>query len=133
MSAAADWLSEPELIVDLFAGGGGASLGIEAALGRPIDIAINHSRDAIRMHERNHPFTRHYIEDVWKVDPRVACGSGCIRWSGGADRCSARDIDSPTNAKSPTPCDPYCYTQFVLQIHEYLLLIQKPCNLRNPT
>ena len=48
------------LIVDLFAGGGGASLGIEMALGRSVDIAINHSRAAVAMHERNHPRTRHY-------------------------------------------------------------------------
>jgi DNA (cytosine-5)-methyltransferase 1 len=63
------------LIVDSFAGGGGASLGIQQALGRPVDIAINHSADAIRMHELNHPETRHYREDIWKVDPREACGS----------------------------------------------------------
>lgn len=57
-----------ELIVDNFAGGGGASLGIERALGRPIDIAINHDPEAIAMHRRNHPHTRHLCEDVWSVD-----------------------------------------------------------------
>lgn len=57
-----------ELIVDNFAGGGGASEGIEAALGRPIDIAINHDPEAIEMHRRNHPRTRHLCEDVWSVD-----------------------------------------------------------------
>lgn len=62
------------LIVDLFAGGGGASLGIEMALGRSVDIAINHSRAAVAMHERNHPRTRHYCEDVFAVDPREAVG-----------------------------------------------------------
>ena len=61
-----------EIIVDSFAGGGGASLGIEQALGRPVDIAINHDADAIAMHEENHPSTRHYHEDVWKVDPLEA-------------------------------------------------------------
>lgn len=64
-----------EIIADSFAGGGGASTGIEAALGRPTDIAINHSPEAIAVHKANHPETKHYIEDVWKVDPRVACGS----------------------------------------------------------
>lgn len=59
-----------ELIVDNFAGGGGASTGIEQALGRPIDIAINHDPEAIAMHEANHPQTRHYCENVWEVDPR---------------------------------------------------------------
>lgn len=59
-----------ELIVDSFAGGGGASLGIHQALGRSPDIAINHDPGAIAMHTANHPETRHYIEDVWKVSPR---------------------------------------------------------------
>jgi DNA (cytosine-5)-methyltransferase 1 len=61
-----------ELIVDSFAGGGGASTGIEWALGRSPDIAINHSPEAIAMHRLNHPGTRHFCEDVWKVDPREA-------------------------------------------------------------
>lgn len=58
------------LIVDCFAGGGGASLGIEQALGRPVDIAINHNPDAIAMHAANHPHTEHHPADVWKVNPR---------------------------------------------------------------
>lgn len=58
-----------ELIVDNFAGGGGASTGIEMALGRPVDIAINHDLDAIAMHTINHPHTTHYCESVWDVDP----------------------------------------------------------------
>ena len=61
-----------ELIVDSFAGGGGASLGIEMALGRSPDIAINHDAEAIAMHAANHPATQHYCEDVWKVDPLEA-------------------------------------------------------------
>ena len=61
-----------EIVVDCFAGGGGASTGIEAALGRPIDIAINHDPQAIAMHVANHPETRHYCENVWDVDPREA-------------------------------------------------------------
>lgn len=63
-----------ELIVDSFAGGGGASTGIEWALGRSPDIAINHSPEAIAMHALNHPKTKHYCENVWKVDPREATG-----------------------------------------------------------
>lgn len=62
-----------ELIVDSFAGGGGASLGIKAGIGREPDIAINHDPEAIAMHAANHPGTKHYCEDVWKVDPREAC------------------------------------------------------------
>lgn len=60
------------LIVDSFCGGGGASTGIERALGRHVDIAINHSEDAILMHKTNHPHTKHYIENVWEVDPKEA-------------------------------------------------------------
>lgn len=62
-----------EIIVDNFAGGGGASTGIEMATGRSVDIAINHDPDAIAMHRANHPNTRHYCEDVWQVDPVEAC------------------------------------------------------------
>ena len=60
-----------ELVIDLFAGGGGASTGIEQAIGRHVDIAVNHDADAIGMHEVNHPQTRHYRADVWEVDPRA--------------------------------------------------------------
>lgn len=62
-----------ELIVDNFAGGGGASTGIELATGYSVDIAINHDPEAIRMHKANHPNTKHYCEDVWQVDPVKAC------------------------------------------------------------
>ncbi|HNX05665.1 MAG TPA: DNA cytosine methyltransferase, partial [Opitutales bacterium] len=61
------------LIVDSFAGGGGASTGIEAALGRPIDIAINHDPEALALHKANHPGTKHIIEDIWGVDPAEVC------------------------------------------------------------
>ncbi|MEI6286204.1 MAG: DNA cytosine methyltransferase [Bacillota bacterium] len=62
-----------EIIVDNFAGGGGASTGIALAIGRSVDIAVNHDAAAIQMHRRNHPDTKHYIEDVWAVDPVKAC------------------------------------------------------------
>lgn len=62
-----------ELIVDNFAGGGGASTGIELATGYSVDIAINHDPEAIKMHKANHPNTKHYCEDVWQVDPVKAC------------------------------------------------------------
>lgn len=62
-----------EIIVDNFAGGGGASTGIELAVGRSVDIAINHDPAAIAMHKTNHPETEHYSENVWDVDPVKAC------------------------------------------------------------
>lgn len=59
-----------ELIGDLFAGGGGASLGIEMSTGRQVDFAINHDEDCVELHKINHPQTRHYRADVFEVDPR---------------------------------------------------------------
>lgn len=67
------------LFVDSFAGGGGASTGIEMATGHPVDIAINHDESAIMMHKRNHPFTRHYREDIWQVDPVKATRGQKVR------------------------------------------------------
>ena len=67
-----------ELFVDNFAGGGGASTGIEAAIGRSVDIAINHDPDAIAMHKANHPASKHYCEDVWQVDPVAACAGNPV-------------------------------------------------------
>ena len=58
-----------ELVVDLFAGGGGASTGIEQAIGRHVDIAINHDPEAVCLHQANHPQTQHYVSDVFEVDP----------------------------------------------------------------
>lgn len=66
-------MTPAELIVDSFAGGGGASLGISWALGRSPDIAINHDREAIALHAANHPDSLHLAEDIWKVDPVEAC------------------------------------------------------------
>lgn len=62
-----------EIVVDNFAGGGGASTGIELATGKSVDIAINHDPMAIKMHKVNHPSTKHYCESVWDVDPIKAC------------------------------------------------------------
>ena len=62
-----------EIIVDNFAGGGGASTGIELATGRPVTIAINHDPDAILMHRTNHPYTKHLQASVWDVDPMEVC------------------------------------------------------------
>lgn len=63
-----------ELIVDLFAGGGGASTGIERATGRHVDIAINHDPEAVSLHQANHPQTQHFVSDVFEVDPVAVCG-----------------------------------------------------------
>lgn len=64
------------MLIDNFAGGGGASTGIELVTGRIVDIAINHNRAAIQMHEKNHPYTKHFCEDVVKVDNYEVCLGG---------------------------------------------------------
>lgn len=64
---------EGEINVDLFAGGGGASTGLEMGLDRPVHVAINHDADAISMHQANHPGAEHYLSDVYEVDPIAAC------------------------------------------------------------
>ncbi|MFP8470705.1 DNA cytosine methyltransferase [Klebsiella grimontii] len=65
-------MRESEIIVDNFAGGGGASTGIELAIGRSVDIAINHDPNAVAMHTTNHPDTLHYCESVFDVNPIAA-------------------------------------------------------------
>ncbi|PKR54441.1 DNA cytosine methyltransferase [Thalassospira marina] len=67
------WHLDTEIIVDNFAGGGGASTGIEMALGRPVNIAINHDHEAVMMHQANHPHTQHFCEDVFAIDPAKVC------------------------------------------------------------
>ena len=69
------WLGDDEMIADNFAGGGGASTGILAALGRSPDVAINHDPEALAMHAANHPDCDHRVESVWKVDP-IAAAAG---------------------------------------------------------
>ena len=80
-----------ELIVDNFAGGGGASTGIEIATGRSVDIAINHDPMAIAQHKANHPSTKHYCESVWDVKPKETCVD-----SGGGEAARNRDISLHT-------------------------------------
>lgn len=71
--AIASSLLPGEISVDNFAGGGGASTGMELGIGRHVDIAINHDPASISMHKLNHPETKHYCESVWDVDPVKAC------------------------------------------------------------
>lgn len=77
-----------KLIVDNFAGGGGASMGLEAGFGRPVDIAINHNAEAISMHQTNHPDTAHYCESVWNVDPVRACHGMPVEWAHFSPDCT---------------------------------------------
>lgn len=86
------------LIIDAFAGGGGASVGIETALGRPVDIAINHDAQAIRMHQTNHPGTLHLTEDIFNVDLQKYVGDQhvALMWA-------SPDCTSHSKAKGGQP------------------------------
>ena len=64
------------MIIDSFAGGGGASTGIEMALGRSPDVAINHDPIALAMHEANHPATKHMASNIWQIDPADVASFG---------------------------------------------------------
>lgn len=71
--------TDDDLVVDNFAGGGGASTGLAEALESSPDIAINHDPEAIALHKANHPDTKHYCEDVWHVDPIAATAGRRVR------------------------------------------------------
>lgn len=77
-----------EIVMDFFAGGGGASTALEQALGRPVDIAVNHDEFAIAMHAANHPFTAHMREDVWKIDPRREVAGRSVGWYHASPDCT---------------------------------------------
>lgn len=70
-----------EITVDGFCGGGGWSTGFELAIGKPVDIGINHDAAAIALHKKNHPYTKHYNENIWEVDPKEACAGRPIGWA----------------------------------------------------
>lgn len=99
-----EWIADhgnaDDMIVDLFAGGGGASTGMEMALRRPVSIALNHCREAIEVHTVNHPLTKHYQEDVWKVSPREAVGSRRVKWLWASSSCTHH-----SRAKGGVPLD----------------------------
>ncbi len=77
------------MIIDAFAGGGGASVGIEMALGRPVDIAINHDPEAMRMHEVNHPQTLHLTEDIFSVDLQRCVGGRRVELMWASPDCTS--------------------------------------------
>lgn len=79
---------DEEINVDLFAGGGGASTGLEMGLGRPVHIAINHNPAAISMHQANHPGALHLQTDVWAVDPVEALAGRRIGWFHASPDCT---------------------------------------------
>ncbi|MDF3842700.1 DNA cytosine methyltransferase [Pseudomonas citronellolis] len=79
--------TDDAIIVDLFAGGGGASTGLEIGLGRQVALAINHNPAAISMHSANHPHAVHYQTDVWGVDPLDSTGGKLVAWLHASPDC----------------------------------------------
>lgn len=79
---------DDEIVVDLFAGGGGASTGLELGLQRPVSVAVNHSPIAIAVHEANHPAARHYTSDVYEVDPHIATQGSRVGWLHASPDCT---------------------------------------------
>ena len=77
-----------EITVDGFCGGGGWSTGFEFAIGRPVDIGINHDKYAIAMHKKNHPFTEHYNENIFEVDPYKATKGRPVGWAHFSPDCT---------------------------------------------
>ncbi|WP_119739651.1 DNA cytosine methyltransferase [Pseudomonas sp. Larv2_ips] len=71
---------DDEIVVDFFCGGGGAGTGLEIGLGRTVNVAKNHSPQAISMHTVNHPGARHFTTDVFKGDPDTECGGKAVGW-----------------------------------------------------
>jgi DNA (cytosine-5)-methyltransferase 1 len=114
-----------ELIVDNFAGGGGASTGIELALGRPIDIAINHDPEAISMHQANHPFTEHYCESVWDVDPIEATGGkpvGLAWFSPDCTHYSRAKGGKPVSNK--IRCLPWIVLKWAVKVRPRIIMVE---------
>ncbi|EMV0599905.1 DNA cytosine methyltransferase, partial [Acinetobacter baumannii] len=77
-----------KIIVDFFAGGGGASTGLEMGLNRPVYVAVNHNPKAISMHEANHPHAKHYVQDVFAVDPIDICDGHQVGWFHASPDCT---------------------------------------------
>ncbi|MCL2107793.1 MAG: DNA cytosine methyltransferase [Oscillospiraceae bacterium] len=81
-------MTNKEITIDGFCGGGGWSTGFEIAIGEPVTIGINHDADAIAMHKANHPETRHYNENIFEVDPREACAGRPVGWAHFSPDCT---------------------------------------------
>ena len=71
---------DDEIVVDFFCGGGGAGTGLEMGLGRAVNVAKNHSPQAISMHTMNHPGAKHFTTDVFEGDPDTECGGKAVGW-----------------------------------------------------
>lgn len=119
-------------VVDLFAGGGGVSTGIEAALRRPVNVAVNHWNVAIAVHKANHPRTRHYISDVWKVNPREAIGDSDVWLLWASPDCTHHSVargGKPRQQKLRTL--PWSVVRWVRQVRPELIIVENVPEFRN--
>ena len=118
-------MKKREIVVDNFAGGGGASTGIEMAIGRSVDIAINHDPAAIAMHRANHPTTKHYCEDVWQVDPVEACAGRPVALAWFSPDCKHH-----SKAKGGKPVDKnirglaWVATRWAQEVHPRVIMLE---------
>jgi len=93
-----------ELVVDNFAGGGGASEGIEQALGRPVDLAIDHDATAIAVHTANHPGADHSVADVWDIDPEHATHGQPVGLAWFSTDTASAGSKRPAQTRAWPPC-----------------------------
>lgn len=105
-----------DLIIDAFAGGGGASVGIEMALGRPVDIAINHDPDAILMHKTNHPDTLHLTEDIFKVNLKKYVKGQHVALMWASPDCTSHSKAKGGNPDAERICDEICQKIYNLRM-----------------
>lgn len=114
-----------EIVVDLFAGGGGWSTGFELATGRVVDIAINHDPDAVLMHKTNHPYTEHFCEDVFEVNPTKVCRGRPVGWVHASPDCKHF-----SKAKGGKPVDKkirglaWVVLRWALEVHPRILSLE---------
>lgn len=105
------------MIIDCFAGGGGASVGIEMALGRPVDIAVNHDPQAILMHKTNHPNTLHLTEDIFKVDLQKYVGDNHVDLMWASPDCTSHS--KAKGGSRETMVCVYCHGRFTSTQRQY--------------
>jgi DNA (cytosine-5)-methyltransferase 1 len=119
------------LVVDLFAGGGGASVGIESALGRSVDIAINHCQTALAVHKANHAGTRHLEADIWEVRPREATGGRPVELLWASPDCTHFSIakgDVPRSKKIRSLA--WAVVRWAQEVHPSVICVENVAEFR---
>ena len=114
-----------EITVDGFCGGGGWSTGFEFAIGRPVDIGINHDKYAIAMHKKNHPFTEHYNENIFEVDPYKATKGRPVGWAHFSPDCTHFSrAKGGTPVKKSIRCLAWVVTKWAGTVHPRIISME---------